>query len=92
MSLLTTMVFLASLSCGMRLLEVAICVFVAIMSVALWVEMSFVGPNTAELIKGWTIGFVDTTRSDIFSLAGILVSPFDFHEEMTYISLHHVIF
>eukprot|EP00550_Attheya_septentrionalis_P009130 CAMPEP_0198283666 /NCGR_PEP_ID=MMETSP1449-20131203/3233_1 /TAXON_ID=420275 /ORGANISM="Attheya septentrionalis, Strain CCMP2084" /LENGTH=361 /DNA_ID=CAMNT_0043980379 /DNA_START=562 /DNA_END=1647 /DNA_ORIENTATION=+ len=66
------MVFLASLSCGIRLLEVAICIFVAIMSVALWVEMSFVGPDTFELIRGWTIGFVDTTRADIFSLAGIM--------------------
>ena len=74
MSILTTMVFLASLSCGMRLLEIAICLFVAIMSVALWVEMSFVNPDVGELLKGWTVGFVDTTRSDIFSLAGILGS------------------
>ena len=62
MSILTTMVFLASLSCGMRLLEIAICIFVAIMSVALWVEMSFVGVETAELLKGWAVGFVDTTQ------------------------------
>lgn len=74
MSILTTMVFLASLSCGMRLLEIAICIFVAIMSVALWVEMSFVGVDTAELLKGWAVGFVDTTQSDMFSLAGILGS------------------
>ena len=73
MSLLTTMVFLASLSFGMRLLEVAICIFVAIMSVALWMEMSFVGPDASELFRGWAIGFVDTGASDIFSLAGILV-------------------
>lgn len=71
-SLLTTMIFLASLSCGMRLLEVAICIFVAIMSVALWVEMSFVGPDTPELLRGWAIGFVDTKSSDMFALAGIL--------------------
>jgi len=74
MSILTTMVFLASLSCGIRLLEIAICIFVAIMSVALWIEMSFVGVDTPELFRGWGIGFVDTTRSDIFSLAGILGS------------------
>jgi len=74
MSILTTMVFLASLSCGIRLLEGAICIFVAIMSVALWVEMSFVGPDTSELLRGWAIGFVDTTRADIFSLAGIMGS------------------
>ena len=48
--------------------------FAAIMSIALWVEMSFVGPDTAELLKGWAVGFVDTTRDDIFSLAGILGS------------------
>mmetsp|Transcript_31370 Transcript_31370/g.66025 ORF Transcript_31370/g.66025 Transcript_31370/m.66025 type:complete len:533 (-) Transcript_31370:1220-2818(-) len=74
MSILTTMVFLASLSCGMRLLEGAICIFVAIMSIALWVEMSFVGPDTSALLKGWAVGFVDMTRSDIFSLAGIMGS------------------
>lgn len=74
MSLLATMVFLASLSSGMRLLEIAICIFVAIMSVALWVEMSFVGPDMPALLKGWGYGFVDTKRSDIFSLAGILGS------------------
>ncbi|KAL9189512.1 hypothetical protein ACHAXT_009187 [Thalassiosira profunda] len=73
-SLLTTMVFLASLSCGIRLLEIAICIFVAIMSIALWAEMSFVGPDTSALIKGWAVGFVDTTKSDIFALAGILGS------------------
>ncbi|KAL7539411.1 hypothetical protein ACHAXR_009264 [Thalassiosira sp. AJA248-18] len=74
MSLLTTMVFLASLSCGMRILEIAVCIFVGIMSIALWVEMSFVGPNTSELIRGWAVGFQDITSSDIFSLAGILGS------------------
>ena len=74
MSLVTTMIFLASLSYGMRLLEVAIFIFVAIMSIALWVEMSYVNPNYREMIKGWTIGFVETTTSDIFSLAGILGS------------------
>ena len=72
MSLLTTMVFLASLSCGMRLLEIAICIFVAIMSIALWVGMSFVGSDTSELVKGWVGGFLDTTKSDMFSIAGIL--------------------
>ena len=74
MSLVTTMIFLASLSYGMRLLEIAIFVFVAIMSIALWVEMSYVNPNYREMIKGWTIGFVETSTSDIFSLAGILGS------------------
>ncbi|KAL3823308.1 hypothetical protein ACHAXA_010443 [Cyclostephanos tholiformis] len=74
MSLLTTMVFLASLSFGMRLLEISIFSFVAIMSIALWVEMSYVGPDYSEMFKGWAIGFTETTNSDIFSLAGILGS------------------
>mmetsp|Transcript_12640 Transcript_12640/g.27269 ORF Transcript_12640/g.27269 Transcript_12640/m.27269 type:complete len:546 (+) Transcript_12640:14-1651(+) len=74
MSLLTTMVFLAALSCGMRLLEIAICIFVAIMSVALWVEMSFVGPDTSELLRGWAVGFLDVSSADMFSIAGILGS------------------
>ena len=74
MSIFTTMVFLASLSCGTRLLEIAICIFVAIMSIALWMEMSFVGPDMPELFKGWAIGFVDTTQADMFSIAGIMGS------------------
>mmetsp|Transcript_21641 Transcript_21641/g.47058 ORF Transcript_21641/g.47058 Transcript_21641/m.47058 type:complete len:555 (+) Transcript_21641:220-1884(+) len=73
-SLLTTMVFLASLSCGIRLLEIVICIFVAIMSIALWVEMDFVGPDTSELLRGWAFGFVDMTKSDMFPLAGIIGS------------------
>jgi Mn2+/Fe2+ NRAMP family transporter len=68
------MVFLASLSYGMRLLEISIFVFVAIMSIALWVEMYYVGPDYSEMFKGWTVGFAETTNSDIFSLAGILGS------------------
>lgn len=74
MSFLTTMVFLASLSCGIRLLEMAICIFVAIMSIALWVEMDFVGLDTSELLKGWAVGIADMTKSDIFPLAGIIGS------------------
>ena len=89
------MVFLASLSCGMRLLEIAICFFVAIMSIALWVEMSFVGPDTTELMKGWAFGFVDTTRDDMFSLAGILgsvVMPHNLHLHTAAIQskAHHI--
>ncbi|KAL7550769.1 hypothetical protein ACHAWF_013990 [Thalassiosira exigua] len=72
--MLTTMVFLASISCGMRLLEIVICIFVAIMSIALWVEMSFVGPDASALMKGWAVGFLDTQASDIFALAGIMGS------------------
>ena len=70
MSLLTTMVFLASLSYGMRLLEISIVVFVAIMSIALWVEMYYVGPDYSEMFKGWTVGFAETTNSDISASLG----------------------
>lgn len=66
------MVFLASMSYGMRILEVVVCIFVAIMSIALWIEMAYVGPNSAELFKGWAIGVVDVTGDDLFSIAGIL--------------------
>lgn len=72
LSLVTTMVFLASMSYGMRILEVVVCIFVAIMSIALWIEMAYVGPNSAELFKGWAIGVVDVTGDDLFSIAGIL--------------------
>mmetsp|Transcript_4568 Transcript_4568/g.7001 ORF Transcript_4568/g.7001 Transcript_4568/m.7001 type:complete len:520 (+) Transcript_4568:102-1661(+) len=76
LSLLTTMVFLATvnLSGGMRILEIAIAIFVAIMSVALFVEMDFVNPDVGALMKGWGYGFVDVNSSDIFSIAGILGS------------------
>jgi manganese transport protein len=75
-SLATTMLFLATLnlSGGMRILEIAIAIFVAIMSVALFVEMDFVNPDVKALFKGWGYGFVDVNSSDIFSIAGILGS------------------
>mmetsp|Transcript_13525 Transcript_13525/g.27469 ORF Transcript_13525/g.27469 Transcript_13525/m.27469 type:complete len:520 (-) Transcript_13525:25-1584(-) len=76
LSLLTTMMFLATLnlSGGMRILEIAIAIFVAVMSVALFVEMDFVNPDVGALLKGWGYGFVDVNSSDIFSIAGILGS------------------
>jgi len=72
LSLLTTMSFLAVASYGIRILEVIIVVFVGIMSIALWTEMSFVGVETGELWRGWIYGFVDVTSDDIFSITGIL--------------------
>ena len=70
------MLFLATVNLrgGMRILEIAIAIFVAIMSVALFVEMDFVNPDVGALLKGWGYGFVDVNSSDIFSIAGILGS------------------
>ena len=72
LSLVTTMIFLATLRCGIQPLEWTILFFVGIMSIALWVEMSVVGPDMGELMKGWAIGFVDVTSQDLFRIAGIL--------------------
>ena len=72
MSLLTTMSFLATIRCGMQILEGIIVGFVGIMSIALFVEMSFVQPDTEAIIKGWVYGFVDVSADDLFTIAGIL--------------------
>jgi NRAMP (natural resistance-associated macrophage protein)-like metal ion transporter len=74
MSLLSTMIFLAAVNYGMRCLEISICIFVAIMAVAIFVEMDFVSPDFSEIAKGWAYGFVDIKETDIFSLAGIIGS------------------
>ncbi|KAG7338339.1 NRAMP family Mn2+/Fe2+ transporter [Nitzschia inconspicua] len=72
LSLLTTMSFLATQNLGMHVLEYIIVGFVGIMSVALFVEMSFVGANGEEIVKGWLYGFVNVTSDDLFSITGIL--------------------
>ncbi|CAB9502074.1 NRAMP-like transporter smf [Seminavis robusta] len=72
LSLLTTMMFLATMNYGMKVLEGIVFLFVFIMAVALFVEMSFVGVNTGELFEGWFIGFKDVTGEDVFSITGIL--------------------
>jgi natural resistance-associated macrophage protein 2 len=74
MSLLTTMTFLATRNCGIRLLEVIIVFFVSIMSISLFVELGVVKPNTRDLIHGWTIGFVNLTKDDIFAMTGVVGS------------------
>lgn len=74
LSLFTTMTFLALMKMGLRVLEVIVCIFVGIMSLALWVEMGFVGVNGTELMEGWAYGFVNVTKSDIFAITGILGS------------------
>jgi NRAMP (natural resistance-associated macrophage protein)-like metal ion transporter len=74
LSLLTTMLFLATMKYGIQFLEVIIFGFVGIMSLALWMEMAVVGPSGGELLKGWMVGFVDVRAEDLFSIAGILGS------------------
>ena len=71
-SLLTTMTFLATIRCGMRVLEVIVVLFVGIMAVVLLLEMNMIGVDRNELIKGWTVGFLDTTSADLFSVTGIV--------------------
>jgi natural resistance-associated macrophage protein len=71
-SLLTTMVFLATMNFGMRVLEGTIFIFVGIMSIALFVEMGFVGVDVPALSRGWVYGFVDATSEDLFAIVGIL--------------------
>ena len=72
LSLLTTMVFLATLNCGQRVLESIIVAFVGIMSIALFVELDFIQPNTKELMQGWAYGFVDLSSQDIFAITGVV--------------------
>lgn len=74
LSLGTTLVFLASLRTGMKTLEGIIFTFVAIMSITLFVEMSFVNVDGKALMKGWVYGFTEISSSDLFSLTGILGS------------------
>ena len=74
MSLLTTMSFLATQNFGMHVLEYIIFGFVGIMSVALFVEMSFVNASGSKIMEGWLYGFVEVTSNDLFTIAGILGS------------------
>mmetsp|Transcript_19428 Transcript_19428/g.41836 ORF Transcript_19428/g.41836 Transcript_19428/m.41836 type:complete len:652 (-) Transcript_19428:506-2461(-) len=72
LSLLTTMTFLATLSLGMRVLEGTVFLFVAVMSVALFVEMSLVQPPAGEILHGWWRGFESIQSSDIFAITGVV--------------------
>jgi Natural resistance-associated macrophage protein len=72
LSLLTTMAFLATMNFGVRVLETIVFSFVGIMSIALFVEMDFVKPNTTELLKGWIFGFRDVGYADIFAITGVV--------------------
>lgn len=72
LSLITTMFFLATMNYGINVLEGIVFLFVFIMAIALFVEMSFVGVDTKELMEGWFIGFTKVTSEDVFSITGIL--------------------
>ena len=56
LSLVTTMVFLSTLNSGFKILEVVICIFVGIMSVAIFTEMATVRPSGSEIMRGWIYG------------------------------------
>ena len=71
-SLLTTMVFLLTLHYSTRILETIVMLFIAIMSIALFIEMDFVGVNGKELVEGWAFGFKNLTSKDFFSITGVV--------------------
>jgi len=53
-------------------LEVIVVLFVGIMSIVLFLEMAMIGVDRNELLTGWTVGFLDTTSADLFSVTGIV--------------------
>jgi len=72
LSLLTTMLFLLTVNHGIRTLEIIIACFVGIMGMALFVEMGFVGVNVDEMMRGWTIGMIDLSSKDTFTVLGVV--------------------
>ena len=72
LSLLTTMVFLATLNYSTRVLEFIVALFVGIMAVALFIEMDFVGISTSEMLHGWAFGAADLGKNDIFAVTGVV--------------------
>jgi Mn2+/Fe2+ NRAMP family transporter len=72
--MLTTMIFLGMLQFGLSKLEFVVFLFVGMMSLSLFVEMSFVGVDAGKLFRGWTIDFVSATSDDLFTITGILGS------------------
>ena len=68
LSLITTMVFLSTLNFGFKVLEVILCIFVGIMSIAIFTEMATVGPSGSEIMRGWTYGELVYIDSPLFSL------------------------
>jgi NRAMP (natural resistance-associated macrophage protein)-like metal ion transporter len=72
LSLVTTMIFLAMLHFDISKLEFVIFLFVGMMSIALFVEMSFVGVDAGKLFRGWTTDIASATTEDLLSITGIL--------------------
>jgi len=72
LSLITTMLFLATLQYGLSTVESIVFLFVVCMSIALFIESWFVGVNSGDLMKGLTIDAVHTKSSDLFAVTGIL--------------------
>lgn len=72
LSLLTTMLFLATIQFGIKVLESIIVAFIGVMSIALFVEMDFVGPSGSELMRGWLLGMKDLGSDDMFQIAGVV--------------------
>ena len=74
LSLITTMLFLATQNYGIRVMESIIFFFVMVMSVSLFVEMAEIGVDQQELYAGWLYGFTDLKPRDIFAVTGIVGS------------------
>mmetsp|Transcript_9342 Transcript_9342/g.13896 ORF Transcript_9342/g.13896 Transcript_9342/m.13896 type:complete len:526 (-) Transcript_9342:8-1585(-) len=72
LSLLSTMVFLMTLNYSTKVLDIIIGIFIAIMAIALMVEMSFVGVDSTKFVQGWTYGILDLKKEDIFSVTGVV--------------------
>ena len=74
LSLITTMLFLATQNYGIRVMENIIFFFVMVMSVALFVEMAEIGVDRPAIVAGWLYGFTDLKPRDIFAVTGIIGS------------------
>jgi natural resistance-associated macrophage protein len=72
LSMVTTMLFLATAHYGIQTVEIIIVSMVGMMSVALFVEMGLLKPNVVDILEGWVYGFVTVTSADIFTIAGIM--------------------
>jgi len=72
LSLVTTMLFLATQRFGIQTLEIIIFALVGVMSIALFVELGFIHPDVKEMVEGWVYGFIDVKPDDIFAIVGII--------------------
>lgn len=72
LSSISTFAFMATLNRGMQFMEYVIVFFIGLMSITLFAEMGITGVDGGALMKGWWIGFVDTTSDDLFAIIGII--------------------